>query len=192
MNSLSLQSGDGGMCSSWSLASTGSSIALNRSADVKVASGIVTGNGERTRASATPVRNETAMAVSPGPFTVTRPSSSTCATVSSAVPYFAQCVTSAVVPSVKEAVTDSGTVAPAASVSLPGVTSIRDSLASLSRGAGMPDAIHVESTRYSGESTVNRRPPTCGTVSVGLSRMRLLAGSILLTRRPPACRVIVS
>ena len=35
-------------------------------------------------------------------------------------------------------------------------------------------------------------PPMCGTVSVGLSSIRLRAGSSLLTRRPAACRVSVS
>ena len=46
-----------------------------------------------------------------------------------------------------------------------------------SPGGGMPAAIHPDITSYSGEATGKRRPPPCATVRVGLSRIRLRAGS---------------
>ena len=100
---------------------------------------------------------------------LTCPSSSTCATVSSADPYFAQRVTSAVEPSVKRAVTRSGIVAPASSVRSVGVTSMRFSRGSLSRGPGRPEAIQPEMMSYSGDPTLNRVPPMCGH---GLGRLQ--------------------
>ncbi len=63
---------------------------LLRTAVSKTAAFTVSGNGARTRVMATPVRKFTLMAVSPGPFTVTRPLSSTWATVSSAEPNLVQ------------------------------------------------------------------------------------------------------
>ena len=55
----------------------------------------------------------------------------------------------------------------------------------------MPAAIQPEITWYSTEPTGKRRPPPCAIVSVGFSRMRLLAGSSLSVRRASDWRVSV-
>ncbi|PYV05409.1 MAG: hypothetical protein DMG26_05305 [Acidobacteria bacterium] len=58
-------------------------------------------------------------------------------------------------------------------------------------GGGIPAAIQPEITWYSGDPTGNRRPPPWEMVSVGLSRMRLLAGSSRSVRRASDWRVSV-
>ena len=72
-----------------------------------------------------------------------------------------------------------------------GRTSSRSIRGSLGGETGWPAAIHSARTRYSRESTANRRPPLCGTAPVGLSRIRLRPGSEGTIRRPRNCRVII-
>ena len=95
---------------------------------------------------ATPVRKLTLTAVSPGPLMVTRPRSSTCATVSSADANRDHTVTSSVAPLENFARTASGVTAPGESVASPGVTSSDSNRASASDGAGAPEETQRAST----------------------------------------------
>ena len=133
---------EGAICICRSLASTRSSIRLFRCAVAYALSGTAASNGARTCVIATPERKLALTAVSPAPFTVTRPCSSTCATVSSADWNFTHAVTSSVPPLLNRAVTLSGSTAPTLSVRSAGVTSSPTSCASPSAGPGMPVDTH--------------------------------------------------
>ena len=124
--------------------------------------------------------------MSPGRRPRTTPVFETSATSVSRTRRSQNAVTSASEPSANRATTASRPVAPG--------RSSRDSAGriSIARAAGRagsrraPSAIQARMTWYSHDPGANRRPPSCGTCPVALSRTRLRSGSRTFTRRPPA------
>ena len=158
----------------------------------KAASSLGPGCGTVTVATASWLRYQALTVPSPVPVVLTTPKSSTVATPAWVALYFAQRVTSSSRPSLKVAVTFSGTVWPACVTRCGCDTFSATMRGSSAFGPGAPAAIQSAMARYSGEFASNRRSPLCGTAFTALSSSRLRAGSSSVTRRPLALRVIDS
>ncbi len=75
-------------------------------------------------------------------------------------------------------------------IRLAGVTTSLVTTGSDAAGPGAPQAIQAASVLYSVEPIFIRRPPPCGTCSVGFLRSRLCSGSRKLTRRSDRSRTM--
>src|SRR5262249_61110241 len=130
MNSWSVQDGDGGIRSATSFFNTSSSTKFSRGAAANTCGSTAFASGTVIVAAATKFEYQTVTAASPGPCTLTRPSSSTPATCSSVEEYFAHFVTSSEWPSEYHARTRTCSLSFGLSVAAAGTKYIRSSVAS--------------------------------------------------------------